>query len=146
MGVSIQGFEACGKMLKLSENSKIEIQMPNLAKNRKWRNPVLYTPLLSVILRLIYRSVHFDALLLAVILVYLPLLRDGSSSRYFIRRLTPSPSGPPPPVPPSSKSTSSRNGAAVSQPPISKLARFIPTIVKENQPSLALAATRQIKV
>ena len=47
--------------------------------------PVLHTPLLSAILRLIYCLVHLGALLLAVILVYLPLLRDGSSSRDFIR-------------------------------------------------------------
>jgi len=40
-------------------------------------SPILHTPLLSVILQHEYRSAPFDALLVAVILVYRPLLCDG---------------------------------------------------------------------
>jgi len=39
--------------------------------------PILLTPLLSAIFRHKYCSLLFDALLVAVVLVYLPLLRDG---------------------------------------------------------------------
>jgi len=44
------------------------------------RRPILYTPLLSAIFQHKYRSAPFDALLVAVILVYRPLLRDETSS------------------------------------------------------------------
>ena len=47
----------------------------------KTGSPIPYTPLPSVILRLKYRPAPFDDLLLAVIFVYLPPLRDGSSLR-----------------------------------------------------------------
>ena len=43
--------------------------------------PFSTPPLLSAIPRLKYRSPPFDGLLLAVILVYLPLLSDGFSLR-----------------------------------------------------------------
>ena len=46
----------------------------------KWVK-ILYTLLLSAIPWHKYRSAPFDDLLLAVIFVYLPLLRDGSSLR-----------------------------------------------------------------
>ena len=42
---------------------------------------ILYTPLLSAILRHKYRPAPFDDLLLSVILVYLPLLLEGFSLR-----------------------------------------------------------------
>ena len=43
--------------------------------------PILHIPLLPTILRHYYCSEPFDALLVAVILVYRPLLRDETSSQ-----------------------------------------------------------------